>query len=166
MKFKARDIARNAIVAALYAVLALITYPVSFGLYQFRLAEILVFLCFFRRDYVFGLTIGCAIVNLFSFELGPIDALIGSLATLIACLLVSFCKHLWVAGIIPVIVNGFVVGFELYYFLSIPFWTATAFVALGELGAMIIGYIIFMLLKKRKKFFEFMSANRNLEFRC
>lgn len=160
--------ARNGIIAALYVVLTLLTYPVSFGLYQLRAAEMLVLLCFFRRDYTFGLTIGCAIVNLFSSQIGIVDVLFGTCATLISCLLVSFCKHLWFACLIPIVVNGLVIGAELYYFVAgiEVFWMAAGFVALGELGAMIIGYVIFILVKKRNKFFDLIQAEQNKEFRC
>lgn len=162
-----KTLARNGIVAAMYVVFTLLTYPVSFGLYQLRAAEMLVLLCFFRKDYAFGLTIGCAIVNLFSAEIGIIDVLFGTCATLITCLLIGFTKHLWFACLIPIIANGFVVGAELFYFLNVPnFWTAVGFVALGELGAMVLGYLIFMFLRKRNKFFELVDANQNREFRC
>ena len=148
-------IARNGIIAALYVVFTLLTYPVSFGLYQLRAAEILVLLCFFKRDYAFGLTIGCAIVNLFSSEIGIIDVLFGTCATLISCLLVSLCHRLWIACLIPIFANALIVGAELYYFANVEyFFVACGFVALGELGAMIIGYVIFMLIKKRRKFFN------------
>ena len=87
-------IVRNGIMAALYVVLTLISYPISYGLYQLRISEALVLLCFFRKDYTIGITLGCLIANAFSPELGPIDMLIGTSATLISCLLVCFCKHL------------------------------------------------------------------------
>lgn len=162
-----RKIARNGIIAAMYVVFTLLTYPVSFGLYQLRAAEMLVLLCFFRKDYAFGLTIGCAIVNLFSAEIGIIDVLFGTCATLIACLLVGFCKHLWFACLIPIVVNGFMIGAELTYFAGLNnFWVSVGFVALGELGAMILGYVLFMFFKKRPKFFELIEANQNREFRC
>lgn len=167
MNEKVKIIARNGIIAAMYVVFTLLTYPVSFGLYQLRAAELLVLLCFFRKDYAFGLTIGCAIVNLFSTEIGIVDVLFGTCATLISCLLVGLCKHLWFACIIPVVANGLIVGAELTYFAGVPnFWYAVAFVSLGELSAMVIGYVMFMFLKKRSKFFELIDANQNREFRC
>jgi len=168
MKFNIGIVARNGIVAALYVVLTLLSYPISFGLYQLRIAEILVLLCFFRKDYTIGLTLGCLIVNFFSFEIGIIDVLIGTVATLLSCLLVGFCKHLLVACLIPIIANGLLIGFELRYFLdgqNITFWVGAGFVALGELGAMVIGYLIFMLLKNRKKFYKLINANQNEEFK-
>ena len=159
-------IVRNGIMAALYVVLTLISYPISYGLYQLRISEALVLLCFVRKDYTIGVTLGCLIANAFSPELGPIDMLIGTSATLISCLLVCFCKHLLIASFIPIVANALLVGFELSYILEVaPFWVAAGFVALGELGAMVIGYLIFMLTKKRKQFFKFINANQNEEFK-
>ena len=99
-----RKIAANAFIAALYVVLTLASYPLSFNQIQFRVAEVLVLLCFFRKDFVIGLTCGCALANLFS-TLGPIDIAFGSAATLIACLCICISKHLCVAILFPVISN-------------------------------------------------------------
>ena len=41
-------IARIAIMAALYVVLTLISYPFSYGLIQFRISEVLMLLCFWQ----------------------------------------------------------------------------------------------------------------------
>lgn len=167
MNDKVKIIARNGIIAVLYVIFTLLTYPVSFGLYQLRVAEILVLLCFFRKDYALGLTIGCAIVNLFSSEIGIIDVLFGTCATLISCLLIGWCKHLWVACLIPIITNGLVIGAELYYFANVEYFlVAVGFISLGEFGAMVLGYVIFILLRKRNKFFELISAQQNFDFRC
>ena len=159
-------IARNGIVAGLYAALTLACYPFAYGMIQFRISEFLVLLCFFRKDYTIGLTIGCAIANLFSPELFLWDVLIGTSATLIACLGICFCKHLVVACALPIIANAILVGLELSIILEIEsFIVCAAFVALGELVAMIVGYVIFMLLRKRNAFFESIKANQNLEFK-
>ncbi len=61
-----KKIIRIAVVAALYAVLTLALSWISFNSIQFRVAEILIILCFFRKDYVYSLVIGCAIANCFS----------------------------------------------------------------------------------------------------
>lgn len=160
-------IARNGIIAALYFALTMLIYPLSFGMIQLRISEALVLLCFFRKDYILGLTIGCALVNLFSTEIGIIDVLIGSLATFLACLGIIFCKHLWVACLLPVVSNGLIIGAELVFFANIPnYWEAVGFVALGELGAMIIGYILFTILKRKAKFLDIIGANQNREFKC
>ena len=45
-----RRIVMNAAVAALYVVLTLVSYPLAFEAVQFRIAEMLMLLCFFRKD--------------------------------------------------------------------------------------------------------------------
>lgn len=168
MNERVKVIARNGIIAALYVALTWLSMPIAYGLIQFRISEILVLLCFFRKDYAIGLTIACAISNVFSPEIGLLDVVIGSAATLIACLGVCFCKQLWVAAIIPVVANGLIVGAELVLFAGIAesFWYCAGFVALGEFCVMILGYILFMVFKKRDRFFNLIAANQNREFRC
>lgn len=142
----------------------MVTYPFSYMGIQFRVAEIMVLLCFFRKDYAFGLVIGCAIANLPS-AIGLVDVGFGSLATLIACLGIMFMKNLGIACLFPVVSNAFIVGFELWKFLGLPFWISVAEVAIGEFAVMVIGYIFFMLIKRRKGFFETIRANQNIEFK-
>jgi uncharacterized membrane protein len=164
VKITTRDIAYNAVVAALYIVLTLITYPVSFLGIQFRFAEILVLLCFFRKDYILGLTLGCLIANLSS-AIGLIDVLFGTFATLISCICVAYSKWLLFAVLFPIIFNGVIVGLELFWFLDAPLLESMFFVAMGELGVMVIGYIIFILLKKNKAFHDFIRTNNHVDFK-
>ncbi len=164
MKITTRDIIVNSLIAAVYVVLTMITYPFSYMGIQFRVAEIMVLLCFFRKDYAFGLVIGCAIANLPS-AIGLVDVGFGSLATLIACLGIMFMKNLGIACLFPVVSNAFIVGFELWKFLGLPFWISVGEVALGEFAVMVVGYIFFMLIKHRKGFFETIRANQNIEFK-
>ena len=164
MKITTRDIISNALIAAIYVVLTLITYPVSFLGIQFRIAEVMVLLCFFRKDYAIGLVLGCAIANLTS-TIGLVDVGFGTLATLLTCLCVMFCKQLAIACIFPVLFNGFIVGFELWKFLGEPFWMSVGTVALGEFAVMVVGYIVYMILKRRPNFFENIRANQNIAFK-
>ena len=164
MKISTKDIIANSLIAAIYVVLTMITYPFSYMGIQFRVAEVMVLLCFFRKDYAFGLVIGCAIANLPS-AIGLVDVGFGSLATLIACLGIMFMKNLGIACLFPVVSNAFIVGFELWKFLGLPFWISVGEVAIGEFAVMVIGYIFFMLIKRRKGFFETIRANQNLEFK-
>ncbi len=150
-------ITQNALVAAVYFVLTSFTQPISFGMFQMRLAEALGLLCFWRPDFAIGMTIGCLLSNVYSFS--PWDMLFGSLATLVSCLLMSYAsKWLWMAIIYPVVLNGLVVGAELTWIFMSPAGTWTDFaiqggwVALGELGAMCIGYAIWMAICRLKIF--------------
>jgi uncharacterized membrane protein len=158
-------IASNGIVAAIYFVLTVISTPFAFGQIQIRIAEALIFLCFFRRDFVIGVTLGCLLSNLTS-PLGYWDVLVGTGATLVSSLLVAYLSpRLLVACIYPVVLNAFAVGWELFYVLSLPFWESVLFVSIGEAIAVFLGYLFFMLMKKRKGFFEVFKAERNLDFK-
>lgn len=160
-----RSMVANAVVATIYFILTYFTASFSFLGVQVRIAEALVLLCFFRRDYTIGLTIGCIIANLIS-PLGMWDVLFGTLATLLSCLLVSFMRHMFIATLLPVIINGFVVGAELYFLLEEPFWLNVGLVALGEFVAVsILGYILFMVLGKKKYFQGLILAKRNIDFK-
>lgn len=161
--FKLSHVVDNGLIAALYVTLSLITYPLSFGMIQFRFAEILMLLCFFRKDFAIGLILGCAITNIASFS--PLDILFGTLATGLSCIAIMFLKHLIIAAIMPIIFNAIIIGLELHYLLEEPLFVAIGFVALGEFVVMAVGYLIFMLLKKNRKIFELMKANQNLDFK-
>lgn len=163
-----KTISRNAVVAAIYFFLTFIGQSVGFGPVQIRISEALVLLCFFRRDYVFGITLGCFLSNLFS-PFMPWDLLIGTLSTFISCILVSFCRHLLLSTFIPVIVNGFGIGAELTFLFnygSQGFWITSSLIILGEfLAVSVIGYLLFLLVKGNNSFFKAIGANRNTEYK-
>ena len=159
-----RLIASNAFVAALYVVFTLASYPLSFDQIQFRIAEVLVLLCFFRKDFIFGLTAGCAIANCFS-SLGPIDIAFGTMATLIACLGICMCKHLGMAILFPVLSNAFIVAWELNIVFEAPYWESVVFVGLGELAVMIIGYALFIVISQNPKFHDIIRSTQNQNYR-
>lgn len=166
MKIKPiRMICDNAIIAAIYVALTFASYPISFLGIQIRFAEALVLICFFRRDFAIGLTIGCLISNAFSPIIGW-DMLFGTLATLLSVVAISFMKQLFIASLIPVIINGFVVGAELYFVLEQPFWINVGTVALGEFIAVsVVGYILFMIIGRNKQFLQLILADHNIDFK-
>jgi len=160
-----KSMLRNGAVASIYFLLTYLLSGISYLGIQFRIAEILILLCFFRRDYTIGLTIGCIIANLIS-PLGLWDVLFGSIATLLSCLCISFCRQLFIATLFPIIFNGFVVGAELYFLLEEPFWISVGYVALGEAVVIsIVGYIIFMIVGKRESFQRLIGATHNFNFK-
>jgi uncharacterized membrane protein len=117
------------VIAALYVVLTLPFAQFAFGPIQFRLAEIMTVLPILTPAAIPGLAIGCFLSNLLNpMNLGIIDIIFGSLATLIAALLTS-----WIARrarptktipkdllslVPPVVVNAAIVGTYLPYLLS------------------------------------------------
>ncbi|NCA96612.1 MAG: QueT transporter family protein [Bacteroidia bacterium] len=155
----------NAMIASVYFILTMATEPVSFLGLQIRIAEILLLLCFFRKDFVIGVSIGTLLANILS-PMGAWDMLFGTLATLISGLLIGYMKQLFLAALIPVVVNAFVVGFELHLILGLPLWINIGLVGLGEFIAVgILGYFIFLLLGKNPKFQELIGAKQNYRFK-
>lgn len=162
VKSRIRFITDQAIIAGVYVALTLAFSQFSYLGVQFRFGEILVLLPFFRKDYAFGLVLGCAIANLFS-PLGYIDVIFGTLATLLSVVAIAYSKKLWLATIFPVVFNAIIVGLELHFVLGLPFWLSAGQVALGQFVVIsLIGYAVFMNLRKNKRFLEVVRANQNV----
>lgn len=160
-----RMLARNGLVAAIYFVLTVILGSFSFMNIQVRISEVLILLCFFRKDYIIGLTLGCLMVNFLS-PMGMADVIFGTLATVLSCLGIMFMKRLFIATIFPVILNAFIVGAELYFVLELPFWLSTLEVLIGEaISVMLIGYLLFFFIAKRQRVQNVLCANQNLNFK-
>ncbi|MEG0615185.1 MAG: QueT transporter family protein, partial [Oscillospiraceae bacterium] len=62
----AKRLAIIAMVAAAYFALTVLITPLSYGMVQFRFSEILVLLCFYKKDYCYSMAVGCLLANLFS----------------------------------------------------------------------------------------------------
>ncbi len=162
MNLTLKRMAINALVAAIYVNLTLVTSAFAYRDIQFRVAEILVLLIFFRKDYIFGVSIGCFLANLLG-PLGIVDAVFGTLATVISGLLIAYSKRLFVASLYPVIINGLVVGAELYFLEGLPFWLTSATVAFGELIVVsLFGFLIFSKLRQQEYFLNLIDAKQNI----
>lgn len=97
--------------------------PISFGIFQFRVAEALCLLPIFLPQAVYGLTLGCLITNSWGIvmgfnPLGIMDVVLGTLATFIAAILTKKIKKIPYAVIPPIALNMFVIGGELTYIES------------------------------------------------
>lgn len=155
-------IAINAIIAALYVVLSLISGPLAFvgGSLQFRLSELLNLLIFFNPIYIFGVSLGCLLTNIISLYGWP-DLVFGTLATVISGLFIILVsktvKKLFIASLMPAIINALIVPFVIFLYdtsvaLSTFYWTSFMFVGLGELIVVTaIGYPLFLILVKKIK---------------
>jgi uncharacterized membrane protein len=147
-----KKIAENAIIAAIYFVLTFCIPVFQYGEIQFRIAEFLVLLCFWRPDFVFGVTIGCLLANCES-PMGIFDVLMGTSATLVSSLMIDYLSPRLIVGIIyPVVVNAFVVGGELYWLLGCAFWESVLYVGAGEAAVVILSYFLWMSLSHKKSF--------------
>jgi uncharacterized membrane protein len=89
------------------------SFGLSYGPLQLRIAEALTILPFMFPWAISGVSIGCLIANVIS-PYGPLDWVFGTLATLLAAVLTSKSKNVWVAAIPPIIVNAAVLPFMWY----------------------------------------------------
>lgn len=152
MNTKIKEIARISIIASLYVLLTILN-PFSYDTVQFRISEILMFLCCFKKEYILGLTIGCFISNFFS-SMMLYDIIFGPLATLISAILMYKTKNIFISWIYPVIFNAIIVGLELTLVFNSPYLINLFWVGFGELVVMIIGLIIFLFIRKKDYFKE------------
>lgn len=154
-----RQITDNAFIAAIYYLLTLIIGDWAFLGIQLRIAEMLIFLVYFRKDFLIGLTVGCFLANLHS-PMMPWDLLFGTLATFISALLVSYSRKMFMGIIYPSIINGIVIGVMLFYILEAPFFESIVFVFIGEVVVLTFGYFLFRLLTKDDRFMELIMSER------
>lgn len=160
-----------ALIGALYTALTLVIAPLSFSTVQFRISEALTLLPLFSPLGIWGVTFGCFLSNLLGFLLGTnpiglIDAVCGTLATLIAALITHRIGRILFASMevgkariirallapIPVIVsNGLIIGLELALVFggnpgeSLPYIWAFQGVSVA-IGELVICYTLGMLL--------------------
>ena len=102
------------IITAVYAVLTLISEPISYGVIQVRIAEALNVLPMFTGAAVPGLAVGCLAANLIGGG-GIIDVIVGTASTLISALIARKIKNKWLVPLPAVIINAVLVGAELYF---------------------------------------------------
>ena len=153
-KLTTRQLAFCGLLAAVDCAVTIATAPLSYGYAQFRISEALCILPFFAPYTTLGLFAGCVLANIFS-TVTALDIVVGSAATLIACLLTARSRRLGLALLPPVACNGLLVGAMLAAVLSPhAFWQAFALmglqVAFGELAVMLIlGLPLALLIRRR-----------------
>lgn len=142
-------IAMNAMIACVYAVLTIAIAPIAYGGIQMRVSEILVFLAFYNKKYIPGLVLGCFIANMAS-PMGLWDMCFGTIATLLSCIAMYKLKNLYLGALVGSVINGLIVGAELYLALELPFVMNAFYVFIGELIVLIVGALLFQLLEKNE----------------
>ena len=139
-RFSPRQLASAGIIAAIYAVMSLLSsvFGIAYGPIQCRFSEALTVLPFFLPEAIPGLFIGCIVTNLMS-TVGPLDLIFGSLATLLAALWTARVKRRIFAPLPPVVCNAVIIGAMIAWYevgFTEAFWGMFAFnaftVGLGE----------------------------------
>ena len=152
-----RFMAQVGLVAGMYTALTVGLAPISFGMMQCRVSEVLTVLAAYTPAALPGLTIGCLLSNLVGLSMGAnvagaLDLLLGPLATGLAAVLSWRWRRyrLWglpvAATLPPVVTNAFIVGTELALVSPVftwPVWlTQVALVGAGQLVACVGGGLL------------------------
>ncbi len=145
---------RAAMIGAIYTVLTLLFAPISYGMIQVRVSEMLMVLPYFTGAAVPGLFVGCVIANIFGGH-GILDIVFGSLATLISAYLVTRIKNRYLVPLPPVIINAIIVGMVLHLVLGFPYYLTAAWVGVGQIVACYgLGLPLLLFLEKRRHIFD------------
>ena len=154
-----KKIAIYGLIIAVYVTLSLTLGNLAYGLVQVRLSELLLVLCLYDKEYILPVSLGCFLTNVIGVLDGMnpfiLDIFIGTLATFLSAILVYLCRKIsWfdkpiLSLLLPVIVNGLMVGKEISVYLEINFYLSFFYVALGELlSVTILGLIVYKPLGK------------------
>ena len=144
-----RSLCVSAVIAALYAAMTLLLAPISYGPIQLRLSEAMTLLPILLPQAVPGLFVGCLIANLYTGMLT--DIIFGSLATLLAAIGTYLLRKKPVlAAACPVIANGVIVGLVLALSFNLPVALTMLEVALGEVGAVLLGMLVLSGIKRAR----------------
>ena len=145
-----RFITESAVIAAIYVALSIAFAPISYGLFQVRIAEELTIVPAFTPAAIPGLFVGCMVANIIGGN-GILDVIFGSLATLIAAILSYKMPKKYLVPLPPVLVNAVIIGILLSYILNVPVLIAMGWVGLGQVVACyILGYPLMLQLDKYK----------------
>lgn len=130
-KMTSRDFAIQAMIATLYVAITVALAPLSYGAIQYRFAEFMLILVFFNRKHAVGLLVGCAVANLFS-SMALVDVLFGTIASGLTIYLMLKTPNRLIACIWPSIINGIIIGLQLYFLFELPLIASAFSVFFGE----------------------------------
>ena len=164
MSDKLKKYLNISMIAALYTVVSLLFAPFSYADIQVRLAETLIILVLFKKEAIYGLTLGCFLTNLIGIMLGYnivgiIDLLFGTAATFLSSSLAYYFKNLVIFNIplvsllMPVIFNALIIGFELNLILFSKFHWINLLILSGHIfigqfiACIILGIPLYKFLK-------------------
>lgn len=144
-----KDLTVIVVFATLYAIGVIVLTPISFGIYQVRLADAFLPLSMiFGVPSTVGLSLGCMVANVYG-GLGPIDIVGGSVANFIGCTLAWYVAkrgrftHRILGTIVETVVITMIVGGYLSFIFNVPLEFGLFGVLVGSIVAInILGIII------------------------
>lgn len=164
---KTHNLVVGAVIAALYVALtyaqeALLPTSATMAI-QFRLSEALTVLSLFTPAAIPGLTVGCFIANFTAMGALPMDIVLGSFASFLACFFMYKLRKICFRNIpllsllMPAVFNGVIIGLEIEIFFIEGTFNFASFliqgglVALGELAVLFtVGLILVKIIKNKK----------------
>ena len=162
---KIKNLVTTGVIAALYSAMTLTLAPISYGIVQLRVSEVLTVLPAFSKKSVWGITIGCLVSNYFgmafSGSAGIIDVIFGTLATFLAAICSYLArKNKWLVPLFPTLFNGIIVGGYLHFiaFKTVNLFLCMLLVALGEgIVTYALGIPLINFINKHKKIGEILN---------
>ena len=160
MNKRVRNIVYAAVIAALYVVLTnlqniLLPGSATWAI-QFRASEALCVLALFTPAAIPGVTVGCFLFNVNYSQALPLDILVGSLATFLACGAMYLTRNVKIKGlpalamVMPALFNAVLVGWELTVYIGGGFWINALYVAIGELAVLFtLGSLLYVAIRRR-----------------
>ena len=160
MNKRVRNIVYAAVIAALYVVLtnlqnSLLPGSTTWAI-QFRASEALCVLALLTPAAIPGLTVGCFLFNVNYSQALPLDILVGSLATFLACGAMYLTRNVKFIGLpclakaMPALFNAILVGWELTVYIGGGFWLNALYGAIGELAVLFtLGCLLYVAICRR-----------------
>jgi uncharacterized membrane protein len=153
---KSRDIVVTAMFTTLYALGVILLAPISFGIFQIRIADALLpLVMIYGLPVAFGTCFGCIIANFYG-GLGPIDIIGGSIANFLACIIAyiigrdSRVKR-FLGCLLETIIITIIVGSYLSFIFNVPIEISLLGLFIGSFTSInILGFIVLESLYKIK----------------
>lgn len=136
-----RELALQAIIAAVYVVLTFFFQAFSFMPEQFRVSEFLLILVLINPKNALGIVLGTMLANTFS-AAGPIDIVVGTFATYVALQMMVRIKIKWLRYLAPAIANGIIIGLMLSALFEFPLYYSISSVFISESVVTFIPWLI------------------------
>ena len=157
---KTRFLTQSALLGAVYVALSYLQNALLPGsstwAIQFRASEALCVLALFTPAAIPGLTLGCALFNISFAGALPLDFLVGSAASCLAAAGMYCLRRVTVKGypllsmVMPAIINGILVGWELMVYIGGGFGINALYVAIGEAAVLLtLGSLLYFSMKQR-----------------
>ncbi|MFD1851703.1 QueT transporter family protein [Oceanobacillus bengalensis] len=156
---KTRTLVVNALLAALYVAVSGLVAPFGFTNVQFRISEMFNHLVVFNKKFFFGIVVGVFMANLLFSPMVLFDVIFGTAHSAISLgliiLLGKYIKNIMVLLVANTMIfsfNMFIIAFELYLALDLPFLFSWLTTAAGEIVVLAVGIPIVYALNKRVSF--------------